>query len=42
MLKSFLIFIRNGTHLVEKKTFEENKDYSFSRFECFEHVIKTF
>jgi len=25
----------------EKKTFEKNKDYSLSKFECFEHV-KTF
>jgi hypothetical protein len=41
MLKSFPIFKRNGAHLVKKKTFEKNKDYPFSKFECFEHA-KTF
>jgi hypothetical protein len=39
MLKSSLIFRRNGAHLVEKKTFEKIKDYPLSRFECFEHAI---
>ncbi len=34
-VKSFPIFKRNGAHMVKKK------DYSLSRFECFEHV-KTF
>jgi hypothetical protein len=38
MLKSFPIFKRNGAHLVEKRLFEKNKDYPFSRFECFEHA----
>jgi hypothetical protein len=38
MLKSSPIFKRNGAHLVEKKTFEKNKDHLFLRFECFEHV----
>jgi hypothetical protein len=38
MLKSFPIFKMNGAHLVEKKTFEKNKDYPLSRFECFEHA----
>jgi hypothetical protein len=33
MLKSSPIFKRNGAHLVEKKTFEKNKDYPLSRFE---------
>ncbi len=41
MLKSSLIFKRNGAHLVENKTFEKNEDCLFLRFECFEHV-KTF
>jgi hypothetical protein len=38
MLKSSPIFRRNGAHLLEKKTFEKNKDDSFSRFECFEYA----
>jgi hypothetical protein len=38
MLKSSPIKKRNGAHLVEKRTFEKNKDCPFSRFECFEHV----
>jgi hypothetical protein len=41
MLKSSLIFKRNGAHLIEKKTFKKNKDCPLSRFECFEHA-KTF
>jgi hypothetical protein len=41
MLKSSLIFKRIGAHLVEKRTFEKNKDYPFLRFECFENA-KTF
>jgi hypothetical protein len=38
MLKSSLIFKRNGVHLVEKKTFEKNKNFPLLRFECFEHA----
>jgi hypothetical protein len=38
MLKSSLIFKKNGVHLIEKRMFEKNKDYSLSRFECFEHA----
>jgi hypothetical protein len=41
MLKSFSILKKNGAHLVRKRTFEKNKDYPFSRFQCFEHA-KTF
>jgi hypothetical protein len=41
MLKSFSILKRNGAHLVRKRTLEKNKDYPFSRFQCFEHA-KTF
>jgi hypothetical protein len=41
MLKSSPILKKNGAHLVEKMTFEKNKDYRLSRFECFEHA-KTF
>jgi hypothetical protein len=41
MLKSSSIFRRNGAHLVKKMMFKKNKDYPFSRFECFEHA-KTF
>jgi hypothetical protein len=41
MLKSSPILTKNGAHLVEKMTFEKNKDYRLSRFECFEHA-KTF
>jgi len=41
MLKFSPIIRRNGRHLIEKKMFEENKDYSFLNFECFEHA-KTF
>jgi len=40
MLKSFPIFKKNGAHLVENKTFERNKDYALSRFECFENAKK--
>jgi hypothetical protein len=40
MLKSSLIFKRNSAHLVGKKTFEKNKDYPLSKFECFEHAKK--
>jgi hypothetical protein len=40
MLKSSLIFRRNGTHMVKKRMFEKNKDYPLSRFECFEHAKK--
>jgi len=40
MLKSSSNFRKNGAHLVEKRTFEKNKDYPFSRFECFEHAKK--
>jgi hypothetical protein len=40
MLKSFSIFTRNGAHLIERKTFEKRKDYSFLNFECFEHAKK--
>jgi hypothetical protein len=36
MLESFLIFRRNGAHLVKKRVFE--KQNPFSRFECFEHA----
>jgi hypothetical protein len=38
MLKSSPIFRRDGANLLQKKTFEKNKDYPLSRFECFEHV----
>jgi hypothetical protein len=38
MLKSSPILRRNGAHLVEKKTFEKNKDCPLLRLECFEHV----
>jgi hypothetical protein len=38
MLNSSLIFKKNGILLVEKKTFEKNKDCPFWRFECFEHA----
>jgi hypothetical protein len=38
MLKSFSILKRNGAHMVEKRIFEKNKNYPFSRFECFEHA----
>jgi hypothetical protein len=41
MLKSSPIFKRNGIYLVEKEMFEKNKNYPFSKFECFEHA-KTF
>jgi len=38
MLKSSPIFKRNGAHLVKKKkSFKENKDCSFSKFECCDH-----
>jgi hypothetical protein len=40
-VKSSLIFRRNGAQLLEKRTFEKNKDCPLSRFECFEHA-KTF
>ncbi len=41
MLKSSLIFKRNVAHMVKRKrTFKKNKDYSFSKFECFEHAKK--
>jgi len=40
MFKTFPIFRKNGAHLVEKKMFEKNNDYPFSRFECFEHAKK--
>jgi hypothetical protein len=33
MLKFSPIFRKNGAHLVEKMTFENNKDCPFSRFE---------
>jgi hypothetical protein len=38
MLKYSSTFRRNGAHLVEKKTFKKNKNYSLLRFECFEHA----
>jgi hypothetical protein len=38
MLKFSPILKKNGTHLVEKSTFEKNKDCSFLKFECFEHI----
>jgi len=38
MLKPSSIIRRNGKHLVKKKMFEKNKDYSFLNFECFEHA----
>jgi len=40
MLKTSPFFKKNGAH-VGKKNIWKNKDYPFSRFECFEHV-KTF
>jgi hypothetical protein len=40
MLKSSPIFKRIGAHLVKKTTFENNNDYPFSRFGCFEHAKK--
>jgi hypothetical protein len=40
MLKSSQNFKRNDAHLVERKMFEKNKDYPFSRFECFDHAKK--
>jgi hypothetical protein len=41
MLKSFSIFRTKGTHLLEKKMFEKNKDSPLSMFWFFEHA-KTF
>jgi len=38
MLKYSLIFRKNGAHLVGEKDIEKNKDYSFLKFKCFEHV----
>jgi hypothetical protein len=39
MLKSSSISRRNSAHLIgRKKTFEKNKNYTLSKFECFEHV----
>jgi hypothetical protein len=42
MLVSSPIFKRNGAHLIGKMTFEKNKDYPLSRFNCFEHAKKKF
>jgi hypothetical protein len=41
MLKSFVIFKRNGTHLVKKKDVWKNKDYPFLNFVYCE-LAKTF
>jgi hypothetical protein len=38
MLKSSPILKKNGAHLVEKMTFEKNKDFPFLRFDYFEHA----
>jgi hypothetical protein len=40
MLKSSSIFKKNGALLVEKKTFDKNKDCPFLKFRCFEHARK--
>jgi hypothetical protein len=43
MLKSFLIFNKNGAQSVEQKdVWKKKKDYPFLRFECYNEHAKIF